>query len=163
MSATIISLELPASFQYLNVLGACIGAMLEHVSGHSDTALLIYNVQTAAQELATNIVAHSFQDSAGRFAAQLALDAERDCFVVETRDAGSAFDPLQDERAEWRVQENTVPPVYELVSAPEVAWDAENGRGLFLMRALMDVVTFQFVAGENCWRMEKSLSGRGAE
>ena len=153
---SMVSLELPASFQYLNVLSACVGALLEHARGVADTTVLTYNIQTAVQELATNIVGHAFQNDGGRFEVRMHLDLEAHCFVIETRDRGQVFDPALDGRAVWRVKDGTT-HLFELVSVPETEWDAEHGRGLFLMHSLMDLVSYESVEGENRWRMEKRL------
>ena len=153
---SMVSLELPASFQYLNILTACVGALLEHAQGVADKTVLTYNVQTAVQELATNIVGHAVHNPDARFGARMYLDAEARCFVIETRDRGDVFDPTRDERAVWRPKEGK-PRLFDLVSVSEVEWDAEHGRGLFLMYSLMDRVSYENVEGENCWRMEKNL------
>ncbi len=153
---SMVSLELPASFQYLNVLSACVGALLEHAQGVTDATALRYNVQTAVQELATNIVGHAFQDAGGRFKVYMSLETETHCFVIETRDGGRLFDPAFDGRAEWRAREGAAHGI-ELERVPEVEWDAEHGRGLWLMHSLMDLVAYENVEGENCWRMEKRL------
>lgn len=153
-----LSLELPASHKYLNVLGACVAAIMERVEGLSDAALLTYNIQTAVQELATNIVAHSYNGANGRIHVRFELENAPRAFVVETRDRGKTFDPLRDSNAEWRVENIGGVTQYILVRAPEVDWSEEHGRGLFLMQSLTDTITFQTVQGENRWRMFKTLT-----
>jgi serine/threonine-protein kinase RsbW len=154
-----IKLDLPATHQFLNVLGACIARMLESVA--SELAQEKYNLELAAHELCANIVDHSYAGDVGRIAITLTLqnqDATRR-LIIETRDTGArAFDPTR-------------------VADPQLDVLQMRGRGVWLITQLMDEVMYRARAGatwchtpgagwqkqiaapanENFWRVSKSF------
>jgi len=79
---TVVKLDLPASYRYLNVLGECIAAML---GGDSEIANAL---QLATHETCTNIIDHAYAGDGGRIEATLTLDRPHRTFLVETRDQG---------------------------------------------------------------------------
>ena len=79
---TMVKLDLPASYRYLNVLGECIAAML---GGDSEIANAL---QLATHETCTNIIDHAYAGDGGRIEATLTLDRPHRTFLVETRDQG---------------------------------------------------------------------------
>ncbi|HAJ38100.1 MAG TPA: hypothetical protein DCL15_20710 [Chloroflexi bacterium] len=82
-SITVVKVDLPASYRYLNVLGECIAAMLGE---DSETANAL---QLATHETCTNIVDHAYAGGGGgRIEATLTLDRLHRTFLVETRDQG---------------------------------------------------------------------------
>lgn len=80
---TVVKLDLPASYRYLNVLGECIAAMS---GGDSEIANAL---QLATHETCTNIIDHAYAGDGGRIEATLTLDRPHRTFLVETRDQGN--------------------------------------------------------------------------
>ncbi len=125
-----IRLDIPASVQYLNVLGACIAAMLEREAGVAERDMVIYQVQLAVHELCTNIIEHAYSNEPGRIVVVLRIQAEPHRFIIETCDEGQPFNP-------------------SLV--PEPAPLAERGRGLYLKRRFTSEVIYYPCQGAG-WR-----------
>jgi serine/threonine-protein kinase RsbW len=132
-----IRLDLPATHKYLNVLSACLAEMLTRVEDTSDLETIVYNVQLAVHEGCTNIVDHAYEEAEnGRINVTLTLENHR--LVVELQDAGRAFNP-------------------DAVPEPRLDEPQVHGYGLFLMRSLMDEVTYSPQPGNNRWRLIKNL------
>ena len=112
--------------------------MLGDVAGLQQRDQVIYNVELAAYEACTNIVEHAYRKSSGYIEAAVALTEAPACIVVDLFDTGSSFN----------IQEIPEPNLEE----PQV-----RGYGLFLVRELMDEVTYKKEAGRNHWRLVKEL------
>jgi len=135
----VIRLELPAEHKYLNVLGACIGAMLDRADNIPDIESLKYNMELAVHETCTNIVEHAYNGKNGRINISLSIHKEPDRFIIELQDTGIPFDLAQ-------IQD----PDFE---APQI-----HGYGLFITRQLLDEVGYQSNLGTNHWRLVKNLT-----
>ena len=83
-----IRLNLPATYKYLNVLGACITGMLAQVEELPEREQLEYDLQLAAQETAANIVNHAYAGEGGRIKVALTLAPSPCRFVIEMHDTG---------------------------------------------------------------------------
>ncbi|MDD3310766.1 ATP-binding protein [Pseudodesulfovibrio sp.] len=104
-----------------------------------------YYVELAMSEAATNIVRHAYGNSPDQVIG-LVVSVEEDRLVVEMSDTGVPLDPV-------RVEEASLPP-----------WDAlredQGGRGLFLIRQLMDEVKVERRDGRNVLTLTKRHRGR---
>lgn len=135
-----IQLTIPAHLKYLNVISATIAAFLEREAVPVMKNGLVYNMQLAVHEVATNIIEHAYS---GQFDQHITLEmciqpaAAR--FVIRLRDQGHSFN-LGD------------------VATPELGTPQERGLGLFIVNELMDEV--QYDSGElgNTWTLTKTLS-----
>ena len=139
--ADMIQLDLPANHRYLNVLGACIDAVLTRVEGIGDQESLSYAVQLAVHEACTNIIDHAYKGREdGRIQVVVALQLVSNPFriVIELHDTGVPFDP-------------------SLVPAPNLDEPHEHGYGLYLMRELMDEITFSTNSRGNTCRLLKNF------
>ncbi len=135
----IIRLQLPGSMQYLSVLAACVTEMLRQIDQVADAERTIYNIQLAIHEGCTNIVRHAYQhDDDGVIDINLTLACSPRRLVVELTDSGTAFN-------------------LEEVSAPNLDDAQVGGYGLFLMRQLMDEVSYETRPHQNYWRLTKYL------
>ena len=85
--STAVTLDLPASYRYLNVLGDCVAELLKQATLPPDS-VLVTELQLAVQETCTNIVDHALMGAAGRIRVTLTLDLANRRFVVDTWDAG---------------------------------------------------------------------------
>ncbi len=134
----IIQLDLPASHKYLNVLGACITAVLARVEGLPNSEATAYNIQLAVHEICTNIVEHAYKGRVGRIGVTLTVWQSPRRVSVELVDTGEAFEPAN-------------------VAEPDLNHGQVRGYGLFLTRKLMDEVTYQRGIEANRWQLVKDL------
>jgi serine/threonine-protein kinase RsbW len=135
-----ISLELPAVYKYLNIVGASIRAMLNRngISSENSSEWLAYQVELAVQEACTNIIDHAYAGSSGRISVTLSLSEEDKHLFIDLFDTGAHFDP-------------------SLLSPIELDEPKTRGYGLFLMEQLMEKVTYNSMPDGNHWRLEKKL------
>lgn len=136
----VIRLDLPARHAYLHLLSDTIAEILRQ-TGTADEAL-VYNVQLAAHEVCTNIVSHAYRnrrDGEGRIAITLALHPQPLRLEIELQDTGESFDP-------------------ELVPQPNLSEAQIHGYGLFLIRHLMDRVSYTTRPDGNHWHLVKRLA-----
>ncbi len=131
-----VRLELPAIHKYLNVIGACIHAMLDREQGLKEKDSLFYNIELAVHEACTNIVEHAYAGVTGRIEIIFTLLEEPRRFVIELRDRGQSFN-LAD------------------AAAPDLDQPQTSGYGLFLVHQLMDEVAYYPEPGNNLWRLVK--------
>lgn len=131
-----IQLNVPALHQHLNVVGACIEALLSRCDDITDPDSSRYNMQLAVHEICTNIVDHAYGGSGGRI--DLTLTYADGVFSAALRDEGRSFDP-------------------DLVPAPDLDNPSEHGLGLFLVYQLMDQVEYLPGHPGNVWRLSKRL------
>ena len=137
----IIQLHLPARMTYLHLLSDCIADLLGLVDSLDDAEMLIYNVQLAAHEACTNIVSHAYAgkpSGENRIEIELAFHPNPPRLEINLRDTGRSFEPA-------------------LVPSPNLDEAQIHGYGLFLMRNLMDSVTYTSQAGGNEWCLVKNL------
>lgn len=136
---TVIRLDLPATYAYLSVLGACITAFMARVEGLAEPDVMAYNIQLAVDEIFANIVGHAYAGVVnGRVAIEVAVVNEPRQIVIDLHDKGISFDPT------------TVPH-------PDLEDGQVHGYGLFLVEQLMDKVIYQPGTGDNYWRLIKNL------
>jgi serine/threonine-protein kinase RsbW len=101
----------------------------------------IHGLMLAVEEMASNIVHHAYQRDAQQ-TFRLTLQHHGDRFVVELRDHGPAFDPLQ-------------------IAAPDLEADPDEreigGLGVHLVRHYMEELHYAREGDENVLRMTKLL------
>ncbi|MDP9316278.1 MAG: ATP-binding protein [Chloroflexota bacterium] len=134
-----VQLDLPASHKYLNVLGACIAEMLTRVEGLAERDIVSYNIQLAVHEACTNIVEHAYAGrNDGRIKIALMLDEQPRRLVVDIHDTGGSFDITQ-------------------AREPNLDDAQIHGYGLFLIRNLMDEMSYTPGPSNNRWHLVKHL------
>jgi anti-sigma regulatory factor (Ser/Thr protein kinase) len=104
----------------------------------------VFEVQTAVDEACTNIMEYAYSEEGGVIT--LTCEVQDNDFVVTIRDRGKPFDP------------SSVPP-------PDLEADLDKrrigGLGIYLMRKLMDDVSYSFDAEKgNTLVMRKILTGK---
>ncbi|MCU0489987.1 MAG: ATP-binding protein [Chloroflexaceae bacterium] len=113
--------------------------MLSHVDTVNDRDLVVYNVQLAAHEVCTNIVNHAYEEiEQGRIDIKLVLHFQPAQLVIEFQDTGRPFDVT------------TVPE-------PNLEEPQVHGYGMFLIKNLMDSVTYTPQSDGNRWQLIKHL------
>jgi serine/threonine-protein kinase RsbW len=135
----VIRLDIPASYSYLNVLGACVRTFFDVAEGKSGrSGGLAYNVELAVHEACTNIVEHAYAGVPGRIEIILSLSKEPRRLVVELHDSGRSF-----KLPEVTNRDFTEPQI--------------SGYGLFLIYQLMDEIEYLPQSGDNRWYLIKNL------
>jgi anti-sigma regulatory factor (Ser/Thr protein kinase) len=104
----------------------------------------VFEVQTAVDEACTNIMKYAYSEAGGEIT--ITCEIQGNDLVVTIRDRGKPFDPA---------------------SVPQPDLEADLGRrkigglGIYLMRKLMDDVSYSFDAVKgNTLVMRKSISGK---
>ncbi|HNP69463.1 MAG TPA: ATP-binding protein [Kouleothrix sp.] len=135
----IIRIELPATTKYLSVLSACIAEILARVENLEQRESVTYTIQLAAHEACANIVDHAYAGGQEqRISIVLTLAEHPRRFTIDMYDHGESFDI-----------ERTSSPTFE---EPQV-----RGYGLYIIRSLMDEVSYHPAPGNNHWCLMKHL------
>lgn len=121
-----VVLSFPAAMKYL----ALAGAVVQEVCGviPQASASLSYNVQLAVDEAVANVIRHAYRDDP-HGVVELTVELHSDRLVLHIRDWGLSFDP-------------------SAVPEPDLAEPQERGYGVYVIRNLMDEVTYQASARE---------------
>jgi anti-sigma regulatory factor (Ser/Thr protein kinase) len=102
---------------------------------------MIFGLALALEECASNVVNHAYQRDA-RQTFRLRMQRHDDRFIVELRDHGPAFDPLQS-------------------AAPDLDTDPDErdigGLGIHLVRRYTDELHYEREGDENVLRMTKQI------
>lgn len=139
LGAPLVRLELLAEHRYLNIVSACLAALLERIDAIVERDTVTYNVQLAIHEACTNIVDHAYSGQAdGRIEIEVSLAGVPRQLAVDLYDDGRPFEESQE---------------------PEPSLDEPQtgGYGLFLMRELVDDVQYERAQDRNHWRLSKQL------
>lgn len=138
-SSETIRLDFPASVKYLNVLGACVSAILVHAQDTQDMAVVTYHIQLALHEICTNIMIHAYAlVPVGRIEVSITLYPQKKHLEIEFFDYGEPFDETK-------------------VTEPDLEHGQVHGYGLFLARNLMDTVQYERQEKRNRWHLTKRL------
>ena len=136
---SVVRIDLPATNAHLNVLCACIDAVLERIEGLEEREVTAYNIQLAANEVLANIVRHAYEGvNGGRVDIVLTLEDHPRRLVLDLHDTGRPFDR-------------------QSVPKPDLEDVQIHGYGLFLVEQLMDVVDYRAEPDGNHWRLVKHL------
>lgn len=133
-----VFLEIPATLSYIHLLSRCACALAETIPNLAEPVVNLYNLELAIQEVAVNIVNHAYAGQEGHIQMRLQLVAQPPQLTLRFYDTGGSFDPAQ-------------------VPAPRLGELQEHGFGLFLVRELMDEVSYQADATGNCWTLVKQF------
>jgi serine/threonine-protein kinase RsbW len=132
-----IQLDLPALPASLDILAAAIETILKQHTTLDGPDKTIYETCLAIHELCVNIIEHAYggarEGTTGYIAMTITLTTFPHRLIVETYDTGEPFDPSR---------------------VPEPDLLSERGRGLQLIRALMDEVSY-LARNEQAWHTTK--------
>ncbi len=136
----VIQLDVPASYYYLRLVSICIEELLTRMDNLSDRDILTYNIQLATHEVCTNIIDHAYAGNPqGRIMMTFKLTPQPAQIVIHLRDTGDTFD-------------------FQSIPDPDLDEVREHGYGLFLIRSLMDQVTYNSAPNQNHWELVKYLA-----
>ncbi len=131
------TIVLPTELNRLIELEEIVAEMLAHVVDAPDVELVQYNVVLALHELCVNIIKHAYAGQQDKFTVMFELQGEPARIQIDTYDDG----PHKFDMDGWRTPDLGDPPIH--------------GLGVFLMRQLMDEVTYESTATGNHWRLVK--------
>lgn len=114
----------PAKFEFLDEIRELV-AQVARDGGFTDKA--IYSLQLAADEAASNIIEHAYEGISNA-TLDITCDMQGDMIVITMRDTGKAFDPSKVKRPNLKAD----------LSDRQI-----GGLGVYLMRKLMDEVSYQ--------------------
>jgi serine/threonine-protein kinase RsbW len=135
----LVSIEVPADHRYLNIVSACLRALLERVDDLTDRETVTYNMELAVQEACTNIVDHAYDGQhEAHILVHMSLASNPGRVTVDLYDSGRPFDQSEVEETD--------------LDEPHI-----HGYGLFLMRALADDVQYERAEDRNHWKLSKNL------
>lgn len=118
-----------------------VDALQEFAQETGVPAKMIFGLALALEECASNVVNHAYQRDAQQ-TFWLTLERPGDRFVIELRDRGPAFDPLQS-------------PAPDLDADPDER--EAGGLGIHLVRHYIDDLRYAREGGENVLRLTKLL------
>lgn len=135
----IVRIDIPATHKHLSIVSACITEILRYVVNITDREMVTYAIQLATHEACTNIIDHAYGNNpAERIALIITILLQPQQLLVDLYDTGKSFDPA------------SIPP-------PDLSQAHAHGYGLFLIRSLMDSVTYNPEPGNNHWHLAKYL------
>ena len=117
-------MQFAAKFEYLDEIREFVGDIARR-GGFSDKD--VYNIQLATDEAASNIIEHAYENVPNGIL-ELSCGVKKDVITIVLIDHGESFDPSE-------------------VPLPDLKADLSDrkigGLGIFLMRKLMDEVTYE--------------------
>jgi len=139
--ATIVSktIVLPTELDRLIELESIVAEMFTHVPNLPEREIVQYNVVLALHELCVNIIKHAYAGEKRQFSVVFDLMYDPTRIQIDTYDdGGNRFD-----MSAWQAPNLDDPPIH--------------GLGIYLMRQLMDEVTYECLPTGNHWRLVKLL------
>ena len=125
----VMTLDVPSALEY-------VGPAVELIAGHAPASLsarrVRFNLRTALAEALANAIAYGNRHDTSRVV-RVRVEADRHGVRIHVRDDGAGFDPAA-------VPDPTLPQNLE----------REVGRGLFVLRHLVDHVAFNATGNEIC-------------
>ncbi|MBM4201278.1 MAG: ATP-binding protein [Gammaproteobacteria bacterium] len=133
-----LDLRVPGRTEYLALVGSiaeCVARRLQDYRGDRDA--LAFNLNIVVTEAVGNAIRHGIS-AHSRSRLRICIEVRADELVIEVHDHGQGFD---------------------LDTLPDVPPDDldEGGRGLFVMRSLMDSLTYKRTKAGNVLEMRKRL------
>lgn len=142
----LIQVEIPAALRHLSILSACLAEFLRLAQELPDPDATIYRCQLAVQEIGTNIVEHAYVDRLdGRIRVTFSLFPRT--LMIEFEDNGKSFDlasVLPPKSPETKATRETT-------RDPQIP--QERGFGLYVVRQLVDEMTYETGESQNRWRL----------
>ena len=123
------TVQFAAKFEYLDEIREFVGGIARK-GGFSDKD--VYNIQLATDEAASNIIEHAYENVRNGVL-ELSCGVKGDLITIVLIDHGESFDPSE-------------------IPLPDLKADLSDrkigGLGIFLMRKLMDDVSYEVKAGQ---------------
>jgi serine/threonine-protein kinase RsbW len=134
-----VDIRVPNQTRYLGLIGKIgedIARTLKHYEG--DREELAYHINLVLTEAMTNAIRHANEDNPNK-ELQITIQIEKKQLHIRVYDEGEGFD-------------------FAAVSTPEFKYLDEHGRGVYIIRSLMDSVTYKRNKKGHVLEMVKSLN-----
>jgi serine/threonine-protein kinase RsbW len=134
-----VDIKVPNQTRYLSLIGKIgedIAREIDRYDGDRDT--LAYHLNLVLTEAMVNAIKHANANDPDKMV-HICITIAGARLIIKVFDFGQGFDI------------NAVPP-------PDVEGLAERGRGIFLIKTLMDSVVYRRVSGGNVLQMSKKLT-----
>lgn len=126
-----------------------------------DVELVAGDLTLAIHEVCANMIDHAYgAEDEGPILVTLLLDAAQRQIVVEVVDYGSGYNPQQIDWPPaqcWKAVGECGDYTFVLGDVPEQEFEAEHGRGIYLLTLLLDSVTYRPQANRNSWALVKNF------
>lgn len=134
-----VDIKVPNQTRYLSLIGKIgedIAKELDRYSGDRET--LAYHINLVLTEAMVNAIRHANAGDPGKMV-HIIINISDDELLIKVFDNGQGFDI------------NAIP-------TPDFAQLEDSGRGIFLIKSLMDFVSYQKVCDGNVLEMKKRLN-----
>ena len=132
-------LETTSEMSNLSQVKAFICAELETTGLAKD---VLHQIRMAVEEIFVNISEYGYDNSAGPVTISAGTDGKSSAVLVKIADSGLPFDPLENKSPDL-----TVP----------IAQRRKGGLGIFMVRRVMDEVSYEYKDGQNILTMIKYI------
>lgn len=134
-----VDIKVPNQTRYLSLIGRIgedIAKELDRFDGDRET--LAYHLNLVLTEAMVNAIKHANANDPDKMVHVFITISDQDVLIIKVYDDGQGFDI------------NTVPP-------PDFDVLEDRGRGIYIIRQLMDSVSYEKVEGGNVLEMTKRL------
>lgn len=118
------NITFPARFEFLDEIREFV-AQVARTGGFNEKE--IYSLQLAADEAASNIIEHAYEDMPDAFI-DMTCDMQDDVIIITMHDTGRSFNPSKVKKPNLKA---------------DLADRQIGGLGIYLMRKLMDKVSYE--------------------
>ncbi len=139
-----ICVTIPSNMEWLSVVDKVVEGIVEPMELSEDE---INALAISVVEAGTNAIQHGNHHDES-LPVEFCFQVDEDVITVTVRDRGPGFDVEKVLSADPTEPENILAP---------------RGRGIFIMRSLMDDVSFRIVEGEGCWAILTKARRAAAE
>jgi len=136
-----VDITVPSQTCYLSLIGKIGEDVARSLSRYTgDREELAYHLNTVLTEAITNVIVHANEGDPSR-TVHLTIEVGENRLYIRVYDEGHGFDAAS----------LALPPL----PSPDAL--SERGRGIFIIRALMDSVTYRRINGKHVLEMVKHL------
>lgn len=160
------SVKIPGQLSELLSLGEFVTAAVSKFADVSedaeiDIAVLSGDFQLAIHEVCTNTIVHAYKEEDDLpVLITLSLNQAQRQIVAEVTEYGECYNP-QDigwpPAHCWTVKEDGGGTSFILGNVPDQDFEAESGRGIYLLNLLLDSVKYHPQVDKNCWTLVKNI------
>lgn len=146
MSAKKLKMTIQSDIRNVPLVGTTMRAVCSAVFPGED----FYEVELCISEILGNVIEHTF-NNAGDYIIDISIDIIGNDIYIEILDNGEA---LAEDIAEY-INSNDVPS-FE-IATDDIEHIPERGRGLSIVKSVMDNFTYEYKSGKNLYSMKKCV------
>ncbi len=114
----------------------------EELSQHDCPPKALYQIEVAIEEIFVNIVSYAELSESEGVEVRCDVNVDPLCVVIQFLDGGVPFDPLAKSDPDM---------------SPEAIMEREGGLGIFMVKQMMDDVSYTYEDGKNILTIQKHL------